>query len=507
MKILFAASEFSQLIKVGGLADVVGSLAKEIKQAGHDIRVILPFYQSLKEKKLDPLNPRQVSPKFGRVKKIAQTNVTIGKNNEEVAVYQTTFVQKSLSGKSASLPIYLIENNTYISNGDIYLDAGEFSSVARFLFFSQTVGEWIKIHDWRPDIIHVHDWQTGLIPLFIKIKQLSIKTVFTIHNLLIQGQWNYETVLAFLGLRGDEAPSLSKKVSGIYGDDFNIVQQAILNADIITTVSPQYSKEITTDESCARGLYAEIAQRANDIYGIVNSIDISLFNPKTDPHINTNYSIKTLDKKTDNKLYLQKITGLNQDKNTPVFGMVTRLDIQKGIDFIASLVNEIVKTGCQIVFLGTGQKKYEDMLIHCSQKYPKNVATYIRFDEKLAQQIYAGADIFLMPSRFEPCGLSQMISMRYGTIPLVRATGGLVDTVKNVKIRQGLLILRKGVQGTGFSFRVFDKKEFIATLKRVLHIYSQKKLWRQIQINAMRTDFSWKRSAKKYIELYRRIIV
>ncbi|MDA2935827.1 glycogen synthase [Patescibacteria group bacterium AH-259-L05] len=484
MKILFVASELNPLIKVGGLADVVGSLAKEIKQFGHDIRIILPFYQSLKEKSLDPL------------KKIADINIKIEGSDEPVLVYQTILDH---------IPLYLIKNDSYITNGDIYLEVSEFSSIARFLFFSQAAVELLGEIDWQPDIIHVHDWQTGIIPLLIKIKGFPIKTVFTIHNLLIQGQWNYKQSLDFLGLTGDEISSLKQTKQGLYGKDLNIVQQALLNADVITTVSPQYAKEIKTDSSYARGLDTEIVKRADDIYGILNGIDTYAFNPKSDPYIPKQYSIKTLDDKGENKLYLQKKAGFKQDKNIPLLGMVTRLDIQKGIDFLASAVDDMVDMECQIVFLGTGQEKYENMLKQCAQKYPKNVAAYIRFDVKLAQQIYAGVDIFLMPSRFEPCGLSQMISMRYGTIPIVRATGGLIDSVENITIKQGLFGKIKSIKGTGFWFDALDKEEFVTTLKRVLHIYSQKKLWRQIQINAMNTDFSWRKSAQKYIKLYKKL--
>lgn len=482
MKILFVASELNPLIKVGGLADVVGSLVKEIKQFGHDVRIILPFYQSLKEKDLNPLE------------KIADISIKVQGGDERAAIYQSVF---------GNIPLYLVKNDLYISNGDIYLDADKFSSIERFLFFSQAAAELFKTIDWQPDIVHVHDWQTGLIPLLIKIKQLHIKTVFTIHNLLIQGQWNYNTVLEFLGFNGNEFPSLGENVDGMYGKDFNIVQQAILNADKITTVSPEYAKEIKTEKLYSRGLEKEISKRAKDIHGIINGIDIQAFNPETDSYIKSKYSIKILHKKIENKLYLQKKAGISQDKNIPLIGMVTRLDIQKGIDFIASAVDKIVKLGCQIIFLGTGQEKYENMLRQCAKKYPNQVATYIRFDTKLAQQIYAGADMFLMPSRFEPCGLSQMISMRYGTIPIVRATGGLIDTVKNVTVKKGLF---GRAEGTGFSFDVFDKKKFIATLKRALGIYSKKKLWRQIQINAMKQDFSWEKSAKKYIALYKQLL-
>lgn len=495
MKILFVASECSPLVKVGGLADVIGSLSKEMKRMGQDIRIVIPFYKPLKEKKLDPLH------------KMGSVEINIGGKREQVAIFQTVLTGVfPLENNPIKIPVYLLENKTYISGGGIYLDASEFSSIARFLCFSQAVIKLLEEMNWQPDIIHVHDWQTGIISLLIKLKQLSIKTIFTIHNLLIQGQWNYETVLAFLGLVGDEAPSLGEKASGMYGDDFNMMQQAILNADIITTVSPSYAKEIKTKKYYARGLEKTIAKRVQDIHGVLNGIGIYIFNPETDQYIQKQYSVKHIGDKTINKLYLQKKAGFTQNKSIPLLGVISRLDVQKGVGLLSLAVDKMVEMGCQIIFLGTGQEKYESMLKQCAQKYPKNVAAYIRFDVKLAQQIYAGADIFLMPSRFEPCGLSQLIAMRYGTIPIVRATGGLIDTVKNITIERGLFGRIKSIKGTGFSFDVFDIKKFLSTLTRALNIYSQKKLWRQLQINAMNTDFSWRRSAQKYIQLYEKLI-
>lgn len=498
MKILFAASELNPIIKVGGLADVVGSLSKEIKRAGHDIRIVIPFYKPLKRKKLDSLI------------KIGRTQININGRNEEVGIFQTVVTGMGSSNKAVKVPVYLLENETYISGGDVYLDSNDFSSMARFLFFSKAVLKIFKVVNWRPDIIHAHDWQTAFIIPLVKLEfknaKVRIKTLFTIHNLLIQGRWNYNQTLKFLGLKGNEILSLKYKFPSIYGDDFNTVQQAILCADIITTVSPNYAQEIKTKTYYARGLQKVIQKRKQDIYGILNGIGIYIFNPETDNYINKHYSVKRLRYKAVNKLYLQKEVGFIQDLQTPLLAVISRLDIQKGIDLLVSAADEIIQLGCQIVFLGIGYKKYETMLIQLSKKYPRRIATYIRFDPELAQQIYAGADIFLMPSRFEPCGLSQLIAMRYGTIPLVRATGGLKDSVENINLTSRLFGLTKKVNGTGFTFKRFTKDRLIATLKRALKIYSQKSLWKQLQINAMKKDFSWRRSAKKYLELYKKLI-
>ncbi|MCH7759650.1 glycogen synthase, partial [Patescibacteria group bacterium] len=436
--------------------------------------------------------------KLVSLKNLGSFKVKIDQNIETVNIFKT-----ELDGK---IPVYLLEHEKYLSQGKVYLDSNDFASIARFLFFSVSVLKIFKVINWQPDIIHAHDWQTGLIPVLAKLEKFDFKTLFTIHNLLIQGSWNYKRVLKFLGLKGDETPTLKEKISGAYGDDFNIMQQAILNADLITTVSPSYAQEIKTKDYYARGLQTIIKKRKNDIHGVLNGIDVNIFNPETDSLIKKHYSIKSLENKTVNKLALQKKIGFKQEANIPLLGLVSRLDIQKGIDLISQTVDQIVSLGCQIVFLGTGVKKYEEMLVQASQKYPDQVVTYLEFDPKLAQQIYAGVDIFLMPSRFEPCGLSQLIAMRYGTIPIVRATGGLKDTVENFKIKKGLFGFKQKIKGTGFTFDQFNHQAFIKTIKKALEIYANKKFWRQLQINAMGQDFSWQQSAKKYLKLYKQLI-
>jgi len=497
MKILFVASEVHPILKVGGIADVVGSLTKEIKKSGHDVRIAIPLYKPLKDKKISPLD------------KVASLPIEFNQISEKINIFET-FIPGT--EKQTDVPVYLFENNQYLSNKGVYLDTKSFLYLKRFLFFSQAVLQSFSALNWRPDVIHCHDWQAGLIPVLLKIKQnsskndLSIKTLFTIHNLLIQGRWNYVQVLKCLNLKGNEIPSLSQKMQGLYGEDFNVLQQAILNADLINVVSPGYANEIKTDSYYARGLESVIKRRKKDIVGILNGIDTGFFNPETDRFIKKTYSGRKLDLKSFNKLDLQKRTGLKQDTGIPLLSMISRLDIQKGVDLVSQAVDKIVKMGGQIIFLGTGQKEQETILEKASKKYPGQVATYIKFDQALAQQIYAGADIFLMPSRFEPCGLSQLIAMRYGTIPIVRATGGLRDTVENVKINRKLFGLIKQIQGTGFVFNNFSFPEFISVIKRALELYQNKQNWRRLQIKAMRQDFSWLKSAQKYLKLYDKLI-
>ncbi len=504
MKVLFVASEVNPILKVGGIADVIGSLTKEIRRAGHDARIALPFYQVLEKEKLVSL------------KKISSFEVRIDRKKEAVEIFQTFLPD---ADKRTGVPIYLIKNNYYLSDKGVYLDIQKFSSLARFLFFSKVVTEMFKMIDWIPDIVHCHDWHAGIVPLLLRIKNGDIdkaaesrlpvlpagkqadkiKTFFTIHNLLIQGCWNYSRVLDFLELKGNETPSLLEKSPGPYGNNFNVVQQAILNSDLISVVSPTYAREIKTKTYYARGLKEVIQKRKEDIYGIVNGIDTELFKPETDKFIRKNYSVNSLDLKVINKIGLQEETGLAKDPEVPLLAMISRLDVQKGIDLVCQAVNQIVGLGGQIIFLGKGERKYETMLEDIAGKHPGQVVACIKFDSKLAQRIYAGADIFLMPSRFEPCGLSQLIAMRYGTIPIVRKTGGLSDTVEKFGFKNK-------VRGTGFVFEKYSLSEFMKSVERAVSIYYQKNVWQRLQKNAMKKDFSWKKSAQKYLDLYKKLL-
>ena len=490
MKILFVASEVVPILKVGGIADVVSSLSGEIKKAGHDVRIVIPYYQEIEEKEVEIL------------KEFSETEVKIGKDTQKIKIFETRIRE--------GIPVYLVKNEKYISGGGVYLPAEDFSSITRFLFFSKAVLEVPKVINWTPDIIHSHDWQTGLIALLLKLKISAqaekIKVLFTIHNLLMQGRWKHEQVLEFLNLKKDAWPTLEEKVVGSYGDDFNVMQQAILNADLITTVSPSYAREIGTKPYFARGLQKEIQARRDGLYGILNGIDTKTYNPLTDPFIKFHYSERTLGKKLLNKIELQKKCHFTLSKNIPLFGLVSRLDVQKGIDLVWQALDEIVAGGAQVVMLGLGQLEYEKLLYRAAKKYPQNIASFIRFDAKLAQEIYAGSDLFLMPSRFEPCGLCQLIAMRYGTIPIVRATGGLKDTVKIVKLRRGFFG-QKRIEGTGFVFSGFNINKFKKIIGMALALYRKRGLWKKLQASAISQDFSWTRSAQKYLELYKKLLI
>ncbi|MFN3301444.1 MAG: glycogen synthase [Patescibacteria group bacterium] len=485
MKVLFATSELTPLAKVGGLGDVSGALPKALKKLGVDIRVVLPRYEIIDEKKypLKFLNEKRI--RFGQV-------------DELIKIYKTKIPQSEVL-------VYLIENKKYLSSGDIYFEktafVEKFIEIERFLFFSKSILEILPLLNWQPEIIHCQDWHCAILPLLIKLPsqnlKFKIRSLLTIHNLANQGRWQAEKIFDFLGLKGNENESLKIKF-GPEQLDLNLLQQGILNADLINTVSPSYAKEILTQEF-GEGLEKTLKKRKKDLFGILNGIDEERFSPENDKEIKINYSIKTLERKEINKKDLQENCHL-PISSSPIFGFVGRLTDQKGSELIVQIAPELIKIGVQFVFLGQGQDFYENQLLDLARKYPKNVYTKIGFDAKLAQKIYAGADLFLMPSRFEPCGLGQMISMKYGTIPVVRAVGGLKDTVENVKV------INNKVKGTGFVFKKYSSDELLITLKKAIKIFQNKKIWRIIQKKAMRKNFSWQISAKKYLSLYKKLL-
>ncbi|MFH1677671.1 MAG: glycogen/starch synthase [Patescibacteria group bacterium] len=476
LKILMPASEVAPLVKVGGLADVVGSLPKALNKLGCDARVIIPKYGCIDEKKY-------------KLKKIF-SNIKICDNKKNVKI---NLWQCNLPTQHAVSPIYLIECNKYFGSKKVYFK----NNAERFLFFSSAVLQILPIIKFQPDIIHCHDFHTALIPGLLKTQKKlntfykNIKSVFTIHNLNYQGKSEIK-ILSTGNLTEHSLKSLSQDAKD---GDINFMVQGIINADAVNTVSPTYAKEITTPIYSA-GLDKVIKQNKNKIIGILNGIDIDFFNSTTDKFIKQKYSIETLNKKVLNKLALQKQLGLPQDENIALVGFISRLAWQKGVELIT---DKLINSKCQFVFLGTqiGGKQYENQLKKLAKKYPDKVSAQIKFNTKLAQQIYAGSDIFLMPSRFEPCGLGQMIAMRYGTVPIVRKTGGLADTIINYQ----LSIINYQFKSTGFIFKKFDEISLHKALQKALKIYYQHpKIWRQLQINCMKKDFSWNKSAKKYLD-------
>ncbi|MFH1388485.1 MAG: glycogen synthase [Patescibacteria group bacterium] len=473
MNVLFAASECAPVVKVGGLGDVVGSLPIALDQIDINCAVVIPAYK--------PLIDSQATLFTNR---LLHTEVKFGEKAEPVNVFKTVIPK-------TKIPLYLIQNDTYLSNGGIYFDATAFvtsqGEIDRFAFFSKALAQVFLDEpgcDFKPDVIHCHDWHTGFVP---KLVADIVPTVFTIHNLANQG-FSSVDVAQKLGLDINKSKILSWDA---LDSNLDFIMQGILNATFITTVSPTYAREILTP-IFGEGLHEVLEAREGRLYGILNGIDCSVWNPEKDPYIKPNFNLKSLDKKQECKVALQTALDLPSTPKKPILAVVSRLTTQKGIDMIISLMDEILGLGCQLVVLGTGDPSLENKLRIKEAELAKEglfeARVLLEYNEELAHKIYAGSDIFLVPSRFEPCGLTQMIAMRYGTIPLVRQVGGLADSVVSGK--------------TGFSFVNFNDSEFLDALKRALNYYSYKDEWRKLVTNAMEQDFSWAESAKKYADIY-----
>ena len=474
-KVLFVTSEAVPFVKTGGLADVAGSLPRYFDRTKYDVRVILPKYACMKEEFKKQL---RFHTKF---------YVKLSWRSQYVGVLET---------KLDGITFYFIDNEYYFAGPNPYNNIYE--DVEKFAFFSKAVLEALPMMDFCPDILHCHDWQTGLIPVFLKheyqkdVFYQGIKTVFTIHNLQFQGRWIMQVVKDITGLP-DYLFTADKLES--YGEA-NYLKGGLTYTDIITTVSNTYAYEITTPEG-GEGLSGLLSARKNSLYGIVNGLDYNEFNPETDSAIPYHFGISNmLEGKRENKKILQHSLGLPEDDGTILVGMVSRLTEQKGFDLVEYILDELLgQARIQIVVLGTGQENFENMFRYFAWKYADKISANIYYSEELAHQIYAGCDAFLMPSLFEPCGLSQLMSMRYGTVPIVRETGGLKDTVAAYnKYEQ---------TGTGFSFCNYNAHEMLATLYYAMDIYyNHREDWNGIASRDMQQDFSWNHSAREYEKIY-----
>ena len=473
-KVLFVASEAVPFIKTGGLADVVGSLPKCFDKKEYDVRVIIPKYMCMKDEWKSQL------------KYLGHFYMDLAWRSQYVGI---------LEMKYNDIQYYFIDNEYYFAGprpyGNIYED------VEKFAFFSKAVLSALPVIGFQPDVIHCNDWQTGLIPVFLKdgFHENSffehMKSVITIHNLKFQGVWDMKTIKDITGL-----PSyyFTPDKLEAYGDA-NYLKGGIVYADAITTVSRTYAEEIKTP-FYGEGLDGLLRARSNSLRGIVNGIDYEEYNPATDQFLDKHYTISNWRReKNKNKLALQKELGLKEDKKVMMIGIVSRLTDQKGLDLIAYVMDELCQDAIQLVVLGTGEEKYENMFRHFDWKYNDKVSANIFYSEDLSHKIYAACDAFLMPSLFEPCGLSQLMSLRYGTLPIVRETGGLKDTVEPYNEYEGT--------GTGFSFCNYNAHEMLATIRYAEHIYYDKKRdWNKIVDRAMAQDFSWNTSAAQYKEMY-----
>ena len=474
-KILFVASEGVPFIKTGGLADVVGSLPKYIDKEYFDVRVIIPKYACMKQEMKDKL--RYV------------TNFYMGFHwkNEYVGIFEAV---------EDGVHYYFIDNEFYFSGPSPYCGDPRFE-IEKYAYFSKAALSILPVIDFRPDVIHCHDWQTGLIPVYLKERfhegdfYRGIKSVITIHNLKFQGKWDVKTVRDITGL--PEYYFTPDKLEAY--KDANLLKGGIVFADAVTTVSDTYAEEIKT-AFYGEGLDGLLRARSNDLRGIVNGIDYTEFNPETDKHIVRPYNAVNFRKeKVKNKRALQEELGLWQDDKTMMIGIVSRLTDQKGFDLINYVMDELCQDNIQIVVLGTGEERYENTFRHFDWKYGNKVSANIYYSDALSHKIYASCDAFLMPSLFEPCGLSQLMALRYGTVPIVRETGGLKDTVMPYNEYEGT--------GTGFSFVNYNAHEMLNTIRYAEHIYYDKKReWNKIVDRAMAADFSWNVSAKKYQEMY-----
>lgn len=478
LKILLVSSEVVPFAKTGGLADVAGSLPKALATVGNDnlgndVRVAMPRYRQIEggAYKMDLPVPF--------------------KNRYETAVIRESSIEAHYQNERKTIPVYMIDNYHYFYRERMYMFDDE---AERFAFFCRALLEMLPKLDWQPDIIHCNDWQSGPIPLFLKTHYLSngyynrIATVFTIHNLQYQGNFPKD-VLELLGL-GEEY--FHPERLEFYGM-VSFMKAGIVYADVVNTVSRTYAAEIQRPELGER-MDGLLRKRSTDLYGIVNGINYHEFNPRTDPRLHRNYDQYNVANKKENKFALQRELALPV-RDVPVLGLISRLVDQKGLDLIAGIVDEIMEQDIQLVVLGSGESYYEKMFETLKARYPEKIGLYIGFNSILAQRIYAGADMFLMPSRFEPCGLGQLISLRYGTIPIVRFTGGLADTVSDYNHVTG--------SGNGFGFYDYSNETLLNTLNRALQLYrEQPDDWQRLVANAMEIDFSWARSGVEYLHLF-----
>ncbi|MFR5132195.1 MAG: glycogen synthase GlgA [Terrisporobacter sp.] len=478
MKVLYVTAECWPFIKTGGLGDVAYALPKALKKEGVDVRVIMPKYSNI---------PTYLKDKF---KPVAEFSVKVGWRNQYCGIESM-----ELDG----VTFYFIDNEFYFKRSDQPSIYGHGDDPERFAFFTNAVLAAIEKLNFYPDVMNLNDWHTGMIPLILKEnyghlrKYKNIKTVYTIHNLQYQGIFNKEILGNIFDLSYDH---FNNGDIEFYGN-VNFMKAGIVFADEVTTVSKTYAKEIQT-EFYGEGLDGLLKANAYKLEGILNGIDYDLNNPATDNAIFVNFDVNCIEKKLENKKKLQEILGLEVNPDIPLVGIVSRLTSQKGLDLINYMMPEIMSENLQMVVLGTGEHQYQSMFNYYNSNFSDKLSARITFDTAFAQQIYAACDIFLMPSLYEPCGIGQMLAMRYGSIPIVRETGGLKDTVMPYNKFTG--------EGNGFSFANYNAHEMFFTLQKAIKLYQDKNIWNNLIINAMNTDNSWKKSAQDYIRIFKSLI-
>ncbi len=469
MKVLFAASEAYPFAMSGGLADVAGALPKALRKRFVGCRVVLPLYETVSEEL------RQ------NMKFITSITVPVAWRRQYCGIFEA-----HVDG----VIYYLLDNQYYFKRKELY---GHYDDAERYAFFSRAVLEIIPYIDFIPDVIHCNDWQTAMIPVYKTLFYgdniyKDIKTVFTIHNIQYQGKYGKELMGDVLGVPEDKASLVE------YSGCVNLMKGAIECADKVTTVSQTYAKEIL-DPWFSHGLDSILRERQSKLCGIVNGIDIEVYNPETDPLTDAHFSADEPDGKKEAKRLLQQRVGLPVKEDVPVIGIVSRLVGHKGLDLVKCVFEDIIAEDVQFVILGSGEWEFETFFHEMAGKYPEKVSLRLGFIPELAHKIYAGADIFLMPSKSEPCGLAQMVALRYGTLPIVRETGGLKDTITD----------SGDGEGNGFTFATYNAHDMKDAVNRALNAFSDKEGFKQLVLRAMKCDNSWKRSAGEYLKIYKEI--
>jgi starch synthase len=487
-KILFVASEMEPFVKVGGLAEVIGTLTRRLSGLDCDIRVVLPYYKQVKKN----LKKLKIRPKKLDKRVVFCVDWLV----EEGGIYEVQY---------KDVTVYLLQNDEYFERDQIYATPkGEFEdNDLRFGFLSLGALEVAKALDFKPDIIHCHDWQTAFIPICLKWRRhlkddeyfKDSKIVLTIHNISYQGQFE-KNILDEYGLPGFLFTSQGLELYG----KANLLKGGILYSDLVSTVSPTFAEEIKKREY-GHGLdpvLKWISRKSNNLIGILNGIDYDLWNPESDSVIYSKFSAKDISAKTTNKQKLKKELGLGENEEYPVLSFVSKLNEQEGADLLIESLPQIFDLGYQVVIIGSGDARFEQMLRKANRRFRKNLSITIKPSEELQRKIYAGSDMLVMPSRFEPCGLSQIIALRYGTIPVVRGTGGLLDTVKDYT--------EDNKNGNGFIFHEFSKISLLDALLRAISVYDDNKAWSKLITRAMKEDLSWRKSGKKYKEIYEKLL-
>ena len=473
LKVLFAASECQPFIATGGLGDVIGSLPKAIYKSGVEVRVVIPLFADISKSVKDKLS-------F-----IGSTEVSLSWRKQYCGIYFY---------KEDDVTFYFIDNEYYYGRHGLY---GHYDDGERFAFFSKSVIDILKVINYIPDIIHCHDWQTALIPIYLKSvyvndeKLNKIKTVFTIHNIEYQGKFCMNILEDVFGVP-QKYVSLAE-----YQGNINLIKGAVQCCDIVSTVSPTYAEEIMTPEY-SHGLHFILKENKYKSRGILNGIDYEMYNPMTDKALFKNFGVKTLEFKTVNKIELQKLLNLPIDADIPMIAIITRLVNHKGMDLIKRKIDDILKERIQLVILGKGEIFYENMLLDMQKIYSEKMRAIIAYNPDLARKIYAGADIFLMPSKSEPCGLAQMIASRYGTVPITRETGGLADSVKDIGIANC---------GNGFTFKDYNADDMHNRIINALKMYYSKEEWQKLVSRVISVDFTWDKSAQSYCKMYKEFVI